>query len=237
MSSTARCTRLQYDVLNDFEPVALLTDNSQLIVGRKSLPANDLKELIAWLKANPDKATAGTAGVGSPQHVVRRLVPEATGTRFQFVALPRRRAGDAGPGGRPDRPRDCRSGRPRCRKSAPAPSRLCRSPARAACRRRRTCRLPTRPGCPASTPRYGTRSGRPRERRRRSSRRLNAAIVEALRRSGSARAARRSRPAGRSAATSRRRRCSRAAQGRNREVVADHQGGEHQERVTPQCAR
>jgi len=75
---------LQYDVLNDFEPVALLTNNSQMIIGRKSLPANDLKEFIAWLKANPDKATAGTAGVGSPQHVFGIMFQKATNTHFLF---------------------------------------------------------------------------------------------------------------------------------------------------------
>ncbi len=75
---------LQYDVLNDFEPVALLTSNSQMLIGRKSLPANDLKEFIAWLKANPDKATAGTAGVGSPQHVFGIMFQKATDTRFLF---------------------------------------------------------------------------------------------------------------------------------------------------------
>jgi tripartite-type tricarboxylate transporter receptor subunit TctC len=76
---------LQYDVLNDFEPVALLTDSSQLVVGRKGLPANTLRELIDWLKANPNKATAGTAGVGSPHHIFGVLFQQATGTRFQFV--------------------------------------------------------------------------------------------------------------------------------------------------------
>jgi tripartite-type tricarboxylate transporter receptor subunit TctC len=76
---------LQYDVLNDFEPVALLTNNSQLIVGKKTLSANDLKDLIAWLKANPDQALAGTAGVGSPQHIFGILFQNATGTRYRFV--------------------------------------------------------------------------------------------------------------------------------------------------------
>jgi tripartite-type tricarboxylate transporter receptor subunit TctC len=76
---------LQYDVLNDFEPVALLTNNSQLIVGKKTLPANDLKDLIAWLKANPDQALAGTGGVGSPQHIIGILFQNATGTRCRFV--------------------------------------------------------------------------------------------------------------------------------------------------------
>jgi tripartite-type tricarboxylate transporter receptor subunit TctC len=76
---------LQYDVLNDFEPIALLTNNSSLIVAKKTMPAHNLKSLIAWLKANPDKVSAGTAGVGSPQHVFGILFQNATGTRFQFV--------------------------------------------------------------------------------------------------------------------------------------------------------
>jgi tripartite-type tricarboxylate transporter receptor subunit TctC len=53
---------LSYDVQSDFEPIALITDAPTVIVGKKTLPANDLKGLIAWLKANPEKATAGTAG-------------------------------------------------------------------------------------------------------------------------------------------------------------------------------
>jgi len=76
---------LPYDVLNDFEPVALLTSNPQIIVARKSMPANDLRGFISWLKANPDKASEGTAGVGSPQHVMGIFFQSATGTRFQFV--------------------------------------------------------------------------------------------------------------------------------------------------------
>jgi tripartite-type tricarboxylate transporter receptor subunit TctC len=76
---------LQYDVLKDFEPVALLSRNPVLIVAKNSIPANDLKGFIAWLKANPDKASAGTAGAGSPQHVSGVLFQNVTGTRFQFV--------------------------------------------------------------------------------------------------------------------------------------------------------
>jgi tripartite-type tricarboxylate transporter receptor subunit TctC len=76
---------LSYDVQNDFEPIALITDSPNVIVGKKTLPANELKGLIAWLKANPEKATAGTAGVGSPQHVFAILFQNVTGTRFQFA--------------------------------------------------------------------------------------------------------------------------------------------------------
>jgi tripartite-type tricarboxylate transporter receptor subunit TctC len=56
--------QLQYDVVNDFEPVSLLADTPQWIVARKTLPAKDLRELIAWLKENPGKAMVGTVGVG-----------------------------------------------------------------------------------------------------------------------------------------------------------------------------
>lgn len=77
--------KLKYDVLNDFTPIALLTNNPQLIVAKKSMAANDLQGLIAWLKSNPDKALAGTAGVGSPQHIMGILFQNATGSHFQFV--------------------------------------------------------------------------------------------------------------------------------------------------------
>ena len=76
---------LNYDVVADFAPVALIGSTPWLIVGKKGLPANDLKGLIAWLKANPDKGTCGTAGPGSPSHVAGVLFQQVTGTRFQFV--------------------------------------------------------------------------------------------------------------------------------------------------------
>jgi tripartite-type tricarboxylate transporter receptor subunit TctC len=84
---------LQYDVLNDFEPIALITTNPWLIVAKSTIPANDLKGLIAWLKANPDKASAGTSGMGSGEHVSGALFQNITGTRFHFV--PYRGAGPA----------------------------------------------------------------------------------------------------------------------------------------------
>jgi tripartite-type tricarboxylate transporter receptor subunit TctC len=77
--------QLNYDVLTDFEPVARLPSNPYVVVARKDLPANDLKELVAWLKANPDKATQGTAGPGSGQHVSGVYFQKVTGTAFQFV--------------------------------------------------------------------------------------------------------------------------------------------------------
>jgi tripartite-type tricarboxylate transporter receptor subunit TctC len=77
---------LSYDLLADLVPVGLIATNPQLIVSHPSIPAKDLKGLIAWLKAHPDKVSAGTAGVGSASHVSGVYFQNATGTRFQFVA-------------------------------------------------------------------------------------------------------------------------------------------------------
>jgi len=74
-----------YDVRKDFEPVSLLTFAPMMIVGKNALPANNANELIAWLKANPDKASAATVGPGSAAHVCGLYFRDKTGTRFQFV--------------------------------------------------------------------------------------------------------------------------------------------------------
>jgi tripartite-type tricarboxylate transporter receptor subunit TctC len=76
---------LRYDLVNDFKPVALLADGPLLIAARRTLDANDLWGLIAWLKANPDKASQGTAGFGVVEHIAGVLLQKQTGTRFQFV--------------------------------------------------------------------------------------------------------------------------------------------------------
>lgn len=76
---------LPYDLQKDFRPIALLSETPILIAARKGLPANDLKQLIAWLKENPDKATDGHAGIGSIGHVVGVFFQKETGTRFQLV--------------------------------------------------------------------------------------------------------------------------------------------------------
>jgi len=76
---------LPYDPLNDFEPVSLVAAQPLFIIAKKAMPAKDLTELIAWLKANPDKATQGTAGTGGASHLAGVFFQNATGTRFQFV--------------------------------------------------------------------------------------------------------------------------------------------------------
>jgi tripartite-type tricarboxylate transporter receptor subunit TctC len=76
---------LPFDLLKDLEPVILIGSEPLLIVGKKSLPADDLKGLIAWLKGNPDKASVGIAGVGATGHLTGISFQKETGTRFQFV--------------------------------------------------------------------------------------------------------------------------------------------------------
>ena len=76
---------LSYDVVKDFEPIVLLASSPLMVAAKKSVPANDLKELIDWLKANPDKASQGTGGVGSPEHVAGVLFQKLTDTQYQFV--------------------------------------------------------------------------------------------------------------------------------------------------------
>jgi tripartite-type tricarboxylate transporter receptor subunit TctC len=76
---------LPYDVLHDFEPIALLAVTPQLIIARKNFPAGSVKELVAWLKANPDKATAATVGAAGGAQVTAMYFQQATETRFAFV--------------------------------------------------------------------------------------------------------------------------------------------------------
>jgi tripartite-type tricarboxylate transporter receptor subunit TctC len=76
---------LPFDLLKDLEPVIQLGSEPLLIVGKKNLPADDLKGLIAYLRANPDKASVGIAGVGATGHLSGIAFQKETETRFQFV--------------------------------------------------------------------------------------------------------------------------------------------------------
>jgi tripartite-type tricarboxylate transporter receptor subunit TctC len=76
---------LPYDVYNDFEPVALLPTNNQFILASNGTPAKNLTELIAWVKVNLGKVTAGTAGPGSPSHIAAAYFQDKIGARFQLV--------------------------------------------------------------------------------------------------------------------------------------------------------
>jgi tripartite-type tricarboxylate transporter receptor subunit TctC len=76
---------LQYDVQKDFAPISPIATQSFMIVGKKTLSANTLNELIGWLKANPDKAVQGTGGPGGVPHLAGMLFQKQTGTRFRLV--------------------------------------------------------------------------------------------------------------------------------------------------------
>jgi tripartite-type tricarboxylate transporter receptor subunit TctC len=77
--------KLQFDLFGDLELVILIGAEPLLIVGRKNFPADDLKGLIAYLKANPDGASVGIAGVGATGHLTGISFQRETGTRFTFV--------------------------------------------------------------------------------------------------------------------------------------------------------
>ena len=76
---------LPFDLLRDLEPVVQIGSEPLLIVGKKTLPPDDLKGLIAWLRANPDHASVGIAGVGATGHLTGISFQKETGTKFQFV--------------------------------------------------------------------------------------------------------------------------------------------------------
>ena len=76
---------LPYDVVRDFEPVSLVATQPVFVLGRPTLLPNTLQELIAWLKANPDKATSGNSGTGSTTQVASVLFQQLTGTQFQLI--------------------------------------------------------------------------------------------------------------------------------------------------------
>jgi tripartite-type tricarboxylate transporter receptor subunit TctC len=76
---------LSYNLLNDFEPIALVSLQPHVIVAKKAMPADDLKGLVAWLKNNADKASAGTSGVAGSQHLAAIDFQNKTGSRFAIV--------------------------------------------------------------------------------------------------------------------------------------------------------
>ena len=83
---------LQYDLIRDFEPVALVATQPFLIVAKKAMPANNLVELIAWLKANAIKVSQGNSGIGTPSHVGGILFQNASGrishNAVRFISTP-----------------------------------------------------------------------------------------------------------------------------------------------------
>jgi tripartite-type tricarboxylate transporter receptor subunit TctC len=77
--------KLGYDLVADLEPVVLLPSNPMLIVSKNAVPAKSLQELLAWLKARPTPATAGTAGAGSGSHIAGLYFENVSGVKLQYV--------------------------------------------------------------------------------------------------------------------------------------------------------
>ena len=159
---------LPFDLFKDLAPVIQIASEPLMIVGKKDLPANDLKELIAWLKANPDKASIGIAGVGGTGHLAGLSFLKEIGTKVQFI--PYRGNGPA--------MQDLVAGQIDFRSSRRRTSSLLGGRRDQALRGHRQraaavgADIPTtdEAGCRASMPRYGTGFGCPRIRRRISSR-------------------------------------------------------------------
>lgn len=82
---TGALYKLDFNLLTDLVPIAELAYEPLMICVKNSLPAKNLKELIAWLKANPGKASVGIPGIGSTGNVAGISFQNATGTKFQFV--------------------------------------------------------------------------------------------------------------------------------------------------------
>jgi tripartite-type tricarboxylate transporter receptor subunit TctC len=77
--------QLGYDVEKDFEPIALLSSNPHVVVTRPSLPATDLKGLIAWVRANQQNVSAGSAGAGSSTHMGAILFGNLIAVRMAII--------------------------------------------------------------------------------------------------------------------------------------------------------
>jgi len=77
--------KLDFDVLTDLAPIAELAYEPLLICVKNGLSVQNLQELIAWLKANPGKASVGIPGVGSTGNLTGISFEKTTGTSFQFV--------------------------------------------------------------------------------------------------------------------------------------------------------
>lgn len=82
---TGAIQKMDYDVLEDFQPVAMITTNPQIIVSKNDVPAKTLKELMAWARAKGEPMTVGTGGPGTPAHVSGVYFQQQTGIPVQIV--------------------------------------------------------------------------------------------------------------------------------------------------------
>ena len=221
---------ITYDLQKDFDPIGLISVNPQLMVGEEE-PAGQPAQRAGRL----DEGQSGRSQVRQPERGrARDRHPDGEGHRHQgdLHSLSRRGAGDDRPGLGPGRSSGRSRAPRRCRRCAPAPSRRSPTCRRSARRRCRTFRPPTRPACRACTCRAGSASSGPRACRRRRS-------TSSTARCGRCSPIRRCKArftelgldvASRAAADARRSRG--LPEGRDRQVVADHQGRQHQTGLT-----
>lgn len=78
--------KLDYDLLKDLDPVGMFADNPQVVVSNNSVPAKDLKELVAWIKGNPDKVKFGTGGIGGGSHMTGIYFMNRIGAKTEYIA-------------------------------------------------------------------------------------------------------------------------------------------------------
>jgi len=83
--NVALYSKLPYDVFKDFTPITLLASLPNMLVVHPSIPANNVQELIAFLKANPNKHSFGSAGNGTSQHMSGELFKTLTGVQMQHI--------------------------------------------------------------------------------------------------------------------------------------------------------
>ena len=76
---------LPYNLLTDFEPVAMIATNPQVIISKNAVPAKNLKELVAWIAANQGKVLMGTGGVGGASHMAALYFQNMINAKFQYV--------------------------------------------------------------------------------------------------------------------------------------------------------
>ena len=222
---------LQFDLIDDLAPVLLIASEPLMIVGKKNLPANDLKELIAWLKANPDKASIGIPAVGGTGHLAGLSFLNEIGTKAQFI--PYRGNGPA--------LQDLVAGQidlqiePASNFFAQAKAGAIKPYAITATNRSTAAGdIPTTaeagmPGFQASLW-YGLWA--PKDTPKDIIARLNAAMLEALAHRGDAQALRRPRHRRAAARAADAGGVARVPEVRSRQMVADHQGGQYQGAVT-----
>ena len=80
-------SKMTFDPMKAFVPISLVANLGYVLIGKNDLPAKDLKELIAYAKANPGKLSYSSSGVGVGTHIVMELLLGATGTKMLHVPM------------------------------------------------------------------------------------------------------------------------------------------------------